>query len=747
MKKSHSGFIGITVAGLLVAWLVLTASAFAQVSLSGTVKDNSANPISGAEVQVIDPATQQLVAAAMTDPTGQYSMLIAPGTYDVRVDPPVGSNFRAATAPGRVITGNTVLNFVLVPSDVAMLTGQVLDALGNGVPNVNVSLTPVGSGNPIQHATDQAGHYTFQVSPGDYNLSFNGYNWGYAIPNTPAIFGLSAQTPIALNESRILDVPLPLKRVSVHVQDLLGSAVQNVGLTTNSSYYPDQEIGGVIFGMSSYYPYSWPPAYTDVNGNVDLWLFPSNASWGNYVVTAAPPEGNPYAITSVHDVEVTTDRSLIIVLAEAVSFSGQVLDALGNGVPNVNVSLTPVGSGNPIQHATDQAGHYTFQVSPGDYNLSFNGYNWGYAIPNTPAIFGLSAQTPIALNESRILDVPLPLKRVSVHVQDLLGSAVQNVGLTTNSSYYPDQEIGGVIFGMSSYYPYSWPPAYTDVNGNVDLWLFPSNASWGNYVVTGTPPPDTPYAIFNVHDVTVAQDMSIVVVLELKGPSQNTCPLSHGFWKTHPKLWPLSKLWLGGQSYTQAELLSILGMPVKGDASVILAHQLIATKLNVANGSDPGPVITSVTSADNLLRTLAGRLPYGTKPSSAAGRAMTNLADSLDAYNNGLATPGCVQPTFTKTKTPTVVTAPSGPEVLQLETKVMELVSEGVLNKGQGQSLTVKLDAVMHHIEAGNNRVAGNLLWAFLHEVDALAAARILSPEARRDLADAALLILARLQT
>jgi len=746
MRKSHRGLTIRILSGLILAWLAFTASAVADVSLFGTIKDNTANPISNAVVQVVNLATQQQ-ASALTDATGFYSLLIAPGTYDVTVSPPAGSNFQTATAPGQVITANTVLNFVLVPPGVALLSGQLLDAQNNVVPNANVYLTPAGTGNSIQHMTDSAGQYSFQVTPGDYILNLNITNWGNVTPpNTPAILGLGTPAPITLTESRVLNLILPLKRVSVHVQDPLGIPVQNVGLTTNNSYNPALEIGGVTFEGNSYYPYSWPPVYTDSNGAAYLWLLPSGP-YGKYVITAAPPPENLYAITSVYDVEVINDMSLTIVLTEPVSLSGQLLDAQNNVVPNANVYLTPAGTGNSIQHMTDSAGQYSFQVAPGDYILNLNITNWGNVTPpNTPAILGLGTPAPITLTESRVLNLILPLKRVSVHVQDPLGSPVQNVGLTTNNSYNPALEIGGVTFEGNSYYPYSWPPVYTDSNGTAYLWLLPSGP-YGKYVITAAPPPETPYAIFSVYNVEVIQDMSIVVVLELNRPSQNTCPLSHGFWKTHPEFWPLSKLWLGGQSYTQAELLAILGMAVKGDASVILAQQLIATKLNVANGSDPAPVITAVTSADSLFRTLPGRLPYGTRSSSPAGRTMTNLAATLDSYNNGLATPGCVQPIFTKTKTATVVTAPPDPEILQLEAKVMELVVEGVLNKGQGQSLAVKLHAAMRHLAEGNNRGVCNLLQAFLHEMDALAAARILSPEARRGLADAALLILARLRT
>src|SRR5437016_831768 len=67
----------------------------------------------------------------------------------------------------------------------------------------------------------------------------------------------------------------------------------------------------------------------------------------------------------------------------------------------------------------------------------------------------------------------------------------------------------------------------------------------------------------------------------------NACPLGQGFWKNHPGAWPVSSLTLGSQTYVQAQLLTILTTPVRGDASLVLADQLIAAKLNIAHGSNP----------------------------------------------------------------------------------------------------------------------------------------------------------------
>ncbi len=123
------------------------------------------------------------------------------------------------------------------------------------------------------------------------------------------------------------------------------------------------------------------------------------------------------------------------------------------------------------------------------------------------------------------------------------------------------------------------------------------------------------------------------------------CPLGQGYWKNHASDWPVMSLTLGSQTYTKAELLTILNTPVgsgaSADASLILADQLIAAKLNIGNGSDPAPVSATIAAADALLSTFGGKLPYTVNPSSVVGQQMTALAATLDQYNNGLLTPNC----------------------------------------------------------------------------------------------------------
>jgi hypothetical protein len=123
--------------------------------------------------------------------------------------------------------------------------------------------------------------------------------------------------------------------------------------------------------------------------------------------------------------------------------------------------------------------------------------------------------------------------------------------------------------------------------------------------------------------------------------SGNRCPQSQGFWKNHTALWPEDSLILGNQNYSQSELLAILNTASMSDASLILARQLIAAKLNIGNFSDPKPVSSTIADADHLLAGFLGKLPYNVTPTSSVGQAMLVDANRLESYNSGGLTPGC----------------------------------------------------------------------------------------------------------
>src|SRR6266850_3100772 len=118
------------------------------------------------------------------------------------------------------------------------------------------------------------------------------------------------------------------------------------------------------------------------------------------------------------------------------------------------------------------------------------------------------------------------------------------------------------------------------------------------------------------------------------------CPRSPDDWKTHREAWPLQSLVLGNRAnplhtYRQNDLLTLLRMPARTDASLILADQLVAAKLNIAGGSNPAPIRATLAEADALLAPFSRRLPYGVRTTSPTGRAMVAVAEVLESYNAG----------------------------------------------------------------------------------------------------------------
>lgn len=126
-------------------------------------------------------------------------------------------------------------------------------------------------------------------------------------------------------------------------------------------------------------------------------------------------------------------------------------------------------------------------------------------------------------------------------------------------------------------------------------------------------------------------------------PPPPRCTLTQGFWKNHPDAWPSGfRLTIGGVDYSALELLIILRTPPRGgDASMILAHQLIAAILN-GGLYDPNIDDVVVDALAWMDDHTDGRLPYGVRGGDSGHSSGTALADALAYYNEGNAgTPHC----------------------------------------------------------------------------------------------------------
>jgi hypothetical protein len=118
---------------------------------------------------------------------------------------------------------------------------------------------------------------------------------------------------------------------------------------------------------------------------------------------------------------------------------------------------------------------------------------------------------------------------------------------------------------------------------------------------------------------------------------ENSCTYSQGYWRNHANAWPVTSLTLGTVTYQAAELMAVLDNPAQGNGLVILVHQLIAAKLNIANGADPSAVQQAVTDADNMIGALVAP-PIGNGYLAPAQTG--DLTETLTEYNEGTIGPG-----------------------------------------------------------------------------------------------------------
>jgi hypothetical protein len=121
----------------------------------------------------------------------------------------------------------------------------------------------------------------------------------------------------------------------------------------------------------------------------------------------------------------------------------------------------------------------------------------------------------------------------------------------------------------------------------------------------------------------------------ITGVLTGKCTFTQGYWKNHGNKWPVSTLKIGTVTYTKAQLLDMLNTPpAGGDALLILAHQLIAAKLNLLNGSVvPVGVTAAITAADALIGSKVPGVDF-VDANSLLGQQMVAISDFLDTQFN-----------------------------------------------------------------------------------------------------------------
>ncbi|MBZ5586435.1 MAG: putative Ig domain-containing protein, partial [Acidobacteriia bacterium] len=359
---------------------------------------------------------------------------------------------------------------------------------------------------------------------------------------------------------------------------------------------------------------------TDANG---LYQFTGRCA-GDYSVEVVPPAGSAAALTNASGSTAANDSNgSPATLTLGIDETNNTIDFgyyFGSIAANCvtidaiqGVAITPV-----TMTATGGTGGYTYSAIGLPNGLSMSS---GGTLSGTPTVSGTFNYTVTVTDKdghtgtvSCSVTVNPPPTATCVVI-----NAVQSVAITPVTMTATGGTGTGYTFSATGL------PAGLTISSSGTISGTPTVSGIFNYTVTVTDG--------GGHTGTV--NCSVTVT-----PPPNMCGLTWGYWKNHP--WSTNSLLLGSHTYSQTELSALLGMPVQGDASINLAHQLIAAKFNVLNGTNPATDGGSIGAADALLNQFSAKLPYNFDPNSTVGQQMTTVAGQLDWFNSdGAAQPGC----------------------------------------------------------------------------------------------------------
>ncbi len=479
---------------LLVVTILPPKSAFAAIyTLSGYVQNSSGTALIGATVEIKNPSTNAIVESTTTDSSGDYSLNVNEGTYNVQITPASGSGFSPAVAVNQVISGNKTLNFVLAPTGSFTMSGHVYNALGSPLENQTITLRDPDTNAVVASTTSNSvGYYSLEILPNTYRIQINGKN--ALNVSAPRFYNLLL-SEYSFTQSTYIDFKLPFKKVDVHVEDDLQADFSDVKLqTSTASTNASFSVSGINASLVvSYYDSSTSGVgtlpYTNSSGNATLWLFPTGSN-DPYTFIAEPSRGSNFATTNLTNVFITGDTTKTITMQKFKNLTGHLYDSEGGTLPNQSISLREPGTNNLIATATtDSNGFYSLLAIPNSYNIQLSASN-NSNILKAPKTYNLIVGQYTLANDS-VLDLTLPFKKVDLHVQDAFNTPISDVEINTE----PTSSVNGIfsVSGLNaslviSYYAAGGanPLPQTDVDGNVTLWLLP-NGSDEPYSFVATP--------------------------------------------------------------------------------------------------------------------------------------------------------------------------------------------------------------------------------------------------------------------
>jgi hypothetical protein len=414
---------------VVLALLSLPCSAWAeQVAISGQVRFADGTAVPSASISA-RPLSQGSWQYAYADASGNYSMYLPPGTYDIVVQfSDTGFYGSQLVVSSRSITTSTQLNLTL--TDI-VLSGRILNSSGQPVAGAQLSgygSTMEGSNN-LNVTTGADGRFQLRMLPGTYSsmrlyppqgssyavtllpdetfsasttkdyVLANGFQlsgqvrfadgtavpsaslslrplsqgiWQYAYADASGNYStyLSPGTYdiiVQFSDTGFYGSQLVVSSRSITSHTQLNLTLANIVLSGQILNSSGQPVAGAqLSGYGSSMEGSNNlNVTTGADGRFQVRMLPGTYS----SMRLYPPQGSSYAVTLLPDETFSASTTKDYVLANGLQLSGQVRFADGTAVPSASLSLRPLSQGIWQYAYADTSGNYSTYLSPGTYDI------------------------------------------------------------------------------------------------------------------------------------------------------------------------------------------------------------------------------------------------------------------------------------------------------------------------------------------------------------------------------------------
>lgn len=354
----------VVAAGDIQGYVVNSNSSLGIVTLhpgrlvSGTVLTPALGPAAGVDLKFVEQASDHRVflTKTLTNASGQYSVRIPPGTWNVDYRPPASLPYTDAERTGLMVGTLDIAGLTDALGAGFNITGSARDQRGVNLKNVDIDAFDQCTGRRVATAhdnTDVNGNYSIYLPAGTYTFSFD------------------APACKAVESARVAN--LQVDRNRGFGTETLKDALPVSGIVLGSN-------GAPLAGAKlKFYDATAPGAprqgatrdRTDAGGAFSV-LVPA----GTYDINAEPPAGVTDLVAHLNAVVVSAATDVgSISLPPGLSVSGHVTGLGGASALNVNINAVDSATRAAQRlsaDGTDAAGNFNVSLAPGTYDIQYD---------------------------------------------------------------------------------------------------------------------------------------------------------------------------------------------------------------------------------------------------------------------------------------------------------------------------------------------------------------------------------------